>query len=65
MFVGGEPPELEEIARWSSDDLGYVVAVEHALVRRAHDEGLAPMTPQGHHDLPSRDRRVAPVCPPR
>lgn len=44
LFVGGEPPEFEEVARWSSDDLGYVVAVEHAFVRRAHDEGLVPMT---------------------
>lgn len=45
MFFGGEPPEFEELTRWSSDDLGYVVAVEHALVRRrAHDEGLVPMT---------------------
>lgn len=44
MFVGGEPPEFEEIARWPSDDLGYVVAAEHALVRRANSEELVPMT---------------------
>ena len=35
MFVGGEIPEFEEVARWSSDDLGYVVAIEHAQVQRA------------------------------
>lgn len=43
MFVGGEPPEFEEVARWSSDDLGYVVAIEHAQVQRAGSEGLVPM----------------------
>jgi len=35
MFVGGEPHEFDEIVRWSSDDLGYVLAIEHALVQRA------------------------------
>lgn len=43
MFVGGEVPEFEEVARWSSDDLGYVVAIEHAQVQRAGSEGLVPM----------------------
>jgi len=35
MFVGGEQPEFDEVARWASDDLGYVVAIEHAQVQRA------------------------------
>jgi len=34
MFVDGGSPEFEEITRWGSDDLGYVVAIEHTDVRR-------------------------------
>ena len=42
MFVDGEPPEYDEITRWASDDLGYVVAIEHALARRVgSDEPVA------------------------
>ena len=40
MFVGGEPPEFDEVTRWASDDLGYVVAIEHARVRRADSDEL-------------------------
>jgi ketosteroid isomerase-like protein len=43
MFVDGEPHEFDEIARWSSDDLGYVVAIEHARVRRVGTDELAPL----------------------
>jgi Ketosteroid isomerase homolog len=41
-FVGGEPPEFDEITRWASEDLGYVVAIEHARVRRVGSE-LVPL----------------------
>ena len=40
MFAGGEPPVIEEIARWASDNLGYVVAIEHSEVQRADDNEL-------------------------
>jgi ketosteroid isomerase-like protein len=40
MFVGGEPPEFDEVTRWASDDLGYVVAIEHALLQRAGSDEL-------------------------
>ena len=43
MFVGGEPPEFDEVTRWASDDLGYVVAIEHAQVQRAGSDELVPM----------------------
>ncbi len=43
MFVGGEAPEFDEIARWASDDLGYVVAIEHARVRRVGSHELVPL----------------------
>ena len=43
MFVGGESPEFDEITRWASDDLGYVVAIEHAQVQRAGSDELVPM----------------------
>ena len=43
MFVGGEPPEFDEITRWASDDLGYVLAIEHAKVQRASSDELVPM----------------------
>ena len=43
MFVGGEQPEFDEVARWESDDLGYVVAIEHAQVRRAGSDELVTM----------------------
>ena len=43
MFVGGESLEFDEVARWASDDLGYVVAIEHAQVQRAGSDALVPM----------------------
>jgi ketosteroid isomerase-like protein len=43
MFVGGEPPEFDEVTRWASDDLGYVVAIEHAHVQRAGSDELVPL----------------------
>ncbi len=43
MFVGGESPEFDEITRWASDDLGYVVAIEHAQVQRVGSGDLVPM----------------------
>lgn len=43
MFVGGESPEFDEITRWASDDLGYVVAIEHARVQRVGSDELVCM----------------------
>jgi ketosteroid isomerase-like protein len=43
MFVGGEPPVFDEVARWASDDLGYVVAIENASVKRSDGEELVAM----------------------
>ena len=43
MFVGGEPPEFDEVARWSSNDLGYVVAIEHTRVQRAGSDEIVAM----------------------
>jgi ketosteroid isomerase-like protein len=43
MFVGGEPTEFDEVARWASDDLGYVVAIERAHVQRAGSDELVAM----------------------
>ena len=43
MFVAGEPTTFDEVARWVSDDLGYVVAIEHARVKRSGSEGFVPM----------------------
>lgn len=43
MFIGGEPHQFDEIVRWASDDLGYVVAIEHARVQRAGSDKLVPM----------------------
>ena len=43
MFIDGMPPEFDEISRWASDDLGFVVAVEHAQVRRVGDDELVPL----------------------
>ena len=46
MFVGGESPEspeFDEITRWASDDLGYVVAIEHVQVQRVGSGDLVPM----------------------
>ena len=40
MFVGGESPEFDEITRWATDDLGYVVAIEHARVQRVGGDEL-------------------------
>lgn len=35
MFVDGGSPEFEEITRWETDDLGFILAIEHTQVRRA------------------------------
>ena len=43
MFVGGEPHEFDEIVRWSSEDLGYVLAIEHARVQRAGSDDLVTL----------------------
>ena len=43
MFVRGESLEIDEITRWSSDDLGYVLAIEHARVRRVGSDALVPL----------------------
>jgi ketosteroid isomerase-like protein len=43
MFVGGESPEFDEIARWASEDLGYVVALEHNRVQRVGRDELVPL----------------------
>ncbi len=43
MFVGGEQPEFDEVVRSASDDLGYVVAIEHAHVQRADSAELVSL----------------------
>jgi ketosteroid isomerase-like protein len=43
IFVGGNQPEFDEVARWESDDLGYVVAIEHAQVQRAGSDEIATL----------------------
>lgn len=43
MFAGGEPPTFDEVSRWATDDLGYVVAIEHARVKRSDSEELVTM----------------------
>ena len=43
MFVGGESLEFDEIVRWASEDLGYVVAIEHARVQRVGSDELVPL----------------------
>lgn len=43
MFVGGESHEFDEITRWASDDLGYVVAIEHARVQPSGSDELVPL----------------------
>jgi ketosteroid isomerase-like protein len=43
MFVDGDPPVFDEVTRWVSDDLGYVVAIEHSRVKRSGSEGFVPM----------------------
>ena len=43
MFVGGESHEFDEITRWASDDLGYVVAIEHAQVQRVGSDEFVPL----------------------
>jgi ketosteroid isomerase-like protein len=43
MFVGGEQPVFDEVVRWSSDDLGNVLAIEHAVVQRAGGDELVTM----------------------
>lgn len=43
MFVDGEPTVFDEVARWVSDDLGYVVVIEHSRVKRSGSEGFVPM----------------------
>ncbi len=65
MFVGGEQPEFDEVVRWASDNLGYVVALEHAQVQRAGSDERRVLGPPSHDNLPSRGRRVACLRPPR
>lgn len=43
MFVGGESTVFDEVVRWVSDDLGYVVAIEHSLVKRVGSNVFVPM----------------------
>jgi ketosteroid isomerase-like protein len=43
MFVDGEPTVFDEVTRWASDDLGYVVAIEHASVKRSESDRFVPM----------------------
>lgn len=43
MFVGRESPEFDEITRWASHDLGYVVAIEHSRVQRVGSDELVCM----------------------
>ncbi len=43
MFVGGESAEFDELTRWASDDLGYVVAIEHVRVQRVGSDDLVRM----------------------
>ena len=43
MFVDGDSPEFDEITRWASDDLGYVVAIEHANVQRVGSDEVVPL----------------------
>lgn len=38
MFAGGATHQFDEVTRWASDDLGYVVTIERALVQRAGDK---------------------------
>ena len=43
MFVDGDSPRIDEVARWATDDLGYVVAIEHARVQRTGSAEIVPM----------------------
>ena len=43
MFVDAEPHMFDEVARWASEDLGYVVAIEHARVKRSGSDVLVPL----------------------
>lgn len=43
MFVDGKLPEFDEITRWASEDLGYIVAIERNLVRRAGSDEFGPI----------------------
>ena len=43
MFAGGEAPTIDEVARWSSVDAGYVVTIERGQVKRAGGEELVPI----------------------
>ena len=43
MFTGGEPPVFDEVARWATADVGWVVAIEHSLVQRRGNDTLVPM----------------------
>jgi ketosteroid isomerase-like protein len=43
MFVRGESLEVDEVTRSASDDLGYVVAIEHARVQRVGSDELVPL----------------------
>ena len=48
--VGGEPHEFDEIVRWSSEDLGYVLAIGNAQAQLA-----------GSGDLVTLDLRVTTI----
>ena len=43
MFVDARPHQFDEVVRWSNADVGYVVAIEHALVRRVGSEEYVPL----------------------
>lgn len=43
MFVDGKPTVFDEVARWVSGDVGYVVAIEHSRVKRSGSDEFVPM----------------------
>lgn len=53
MFVEGEPPAFDEVARWASEDIGYVVAIEQASVKRSGSDGFVPMEMDLRVTMPS------------
>jgi ketosteroid isomerase-like protein len=74
MFVRGESLPADEITRWASDDLGYLVAIEHARVQRVGSDELVPLDlrvttvfrreeDEWHLCLRHADRVTAPVQP--
>ena len=65
MFVRGESLPADEITRWASDDLGYVVAIEHAAGRARRQRRARAFGPPGHDGVPPRGRRMAPLPPSR